>query len=411
MNKIKLPQNVQFSKVKKINFDYLPTYDIEVENSHYYLTENGIISHNSLSLMTRNMTMSSGIEPPFGLYYWKRTRISGKYEYYFIVPYEVRKLFEEKGYKIPMESDTIKDTWDGLYGKPVAEFIEKHKNLLGIKIKKDTEINALDKLNLMKEVMQNIDSSISVTYNLPEGTDYKGVAEFILKAYKAGVKSVAAFPDKKMYGIVSTIPFKELAFKLKDEGVEIHSQNFIFDELEELNLTSDKIQYSSAPKRPKKLEADLHIINVKKEKYLIAIGLLNGAPYEVFGGKLKDMDFKFKFKQGIIEKTKRGIYKLEFDDQIIENFSDHFDLTEQAMLRLISTSLRHGVSSKFIVEQLHKSTFDMFSFTSALARVLKKYIKDGESATGINCPNCKATALIYADGCVKCSICEWSKCD
>ena len=70
------------------------------------------------------------------------------------------------------------------------------------------------KLDLMSKVMKWIDSSISVTYLLPESSTWKDVYKFILEAEKKEVKSIAAFPDKKMYGIVSSIPFKELAIKL-----------------------------------------------------------------------------------------------------------------------------------------------------------------------------------------------------
>jgi ribonucleoside-diphosphate reductase alpha chain len=78
--------------------------------------------------------------------------------------------------------------------------------------------------------------------------------------------------------------------------------------------------------------------------------------------------------------------------------------------RLASTNLRHGVPIKFIVEQLGKSTEALNSLTAAASRVLKKYIHDGEVATGMSCPN-GHTTLIYEEGCVKCVTCDWSKCE
>ena len=45
--------------------------------------------------------------------------------------------------------------------------------------------------------------------------------------------------------------------------------------------------------------------------------------------------------------------------------------------------LRHGIPIKFICEQLQKSSdHDMFTFEKGISRVLKKYIKDGEKASG-----------------------------
>ena len=214
MEKVKLPIDYKYKKVKSIEFDYnVPTYDIEIANTHYYTTDTGIVSHNTISLMFRDSVFSYGIEPAFGIYFWKRTRISGKYEYYFCVPSVVKEYFAENGIIIPMKSDAIKDTWDGKHGLPIAKFIDEKSKELNIKFKRSTEVNALDKLDLMAKVMKWVDSSISVTYMLPEGSDWKDVYNFILEAHKREVKSIAAFPDKKMYGIVSFMPFKDKVFK------------------------------------------------------------------------------------------------------------------------------------------------------------------------------------------------------
>ena len=48
-----------------------------------------------------------------------------------------------------MVSDTIKDTWDGKYGKPIAKFIDDNKDKLNIKFKKATDVKVLSKLDLM----------------------------------------------------------------------------------------------------------------------------------------------------------------------------------------------------------------------------------------------------------------------
>jgi ribonucleoside-diphosphate reductase alpha chain len=365
----------------------------------------------TLSLMFRNMVLSYGIEPAFGLYYWKRTRMSGKYEYYFVVPNVVRKMFLEHGVELPMKSDTLRDTWDGKYGKPIAEIIEKHKDKFNIKIKGSLNIKALDKLDLMTKVMKSVDSSISVTYMLPENSNWKDVYNFILEAYKKEVKSIAAFPDKKMYGIISFIPFKELAYKLKVDGIEIHPQNFSDSELKELHISNDFIKTSAAPKRPSILPADIYSITVNGEKFVVAVGLLNNSPYEIFCGHMNGLNFKFKEKHGTLEKIKRGVYKLEIGEDIsIDDFSTYFKPKEAAFFRMVSISLRHGAPIKFIVDQLSKSTEDMFSITSAASRVLKKYIKEGEIVNGAICINC-SSALIYDNtGCPTCENCGWSKC-
>lgn len=375
------------------------------------VTNSSIAPTGTLSLMFRDMVMSYGIEPAFFLYFWKRTRMNGPYEYYFCIPKAVKDAYETAGIPIPIKSDTIKDDWKGSQGRQIAEFIEKHKEKVGIKFKNSTEIDPMDKLEFMAQVMKWVDSSISTTYLLPEGSDWKRVQKFIIEAHKKEVKSIAAFPDKKMYGIVSSIPFKELAFKLKKENVVMHNQNFSDKELEELSLSRQDINKScaSSPKRLESLDADIYSVTVKSEKFVIVVGLQNGEPYEIFGGHLNGIGLKSSYKKGKITKMKRGQYSLEFDDISIDDFSKQFTPTEQILFRMTSTSMRHGVPICFIVDQLQKATDDITSMGSAAARVLKKYIKDGETASGQHCPAC-GNGLVYMEGCVSCSTCGWSKC-
>lgn len=402
-------------KIKKSKFiQELLERHPDLEFTHMRnVTVSSIAPTGTLSLMFRNMVMSYGIEPAFDLCYWKRTRMSGQYEYYFVVPGIVRKVFEDAGVPIPIDGDTVKDTWDGKIGNKVLEYINEYKSRIGLNFKKATEINPFDKLDLMSKVMKSVDSSISVTYLLPENTDINEVYKFILKAKDKGVKSIAAFPDKKMYGIISFTDFKTLATNLIQEGVTIHSQNFSEDELKELHLSSNYITYSTAPKRPKILPADVYNIKVKGEKFIIAVGLLNGAPYEIFCGATNGLSFKFNHKEGLLTKVKKGVYKLEIGEDIeIADFSHQFSPVEQFLFRMVSTNLRHGTPLKFITEQLGKATDDITSMSAAAARVLKKYIADGETVTGKSCPVCnESDTLIYGKGCVECSKCGWQKCD
>lgn len=388
-------------------------YGVPVLTGNYArnVTNSSIAPVGTLTLMFRYTLMSYGIEAAFFLCFWKRTRMDGCYKYYFIVPKAIRDAFEEAGFPIPMKSDTIADEWDGRHGKPIAEFIEENLDKVGIKFKASTEIDPMDKLQFMSQVMKWVDSSISTTYLLPVGSDWKSVYKFILASHEKEVKSIAAFPDKKMYGIVSNVAFKDLAFRLKGEGIEIHHQNFSDEELKELNLSRQTISSGcvDAPERLSVLDADIHIINVKGVKYCVVVGLQNGIPYEIFGGHLNGLGLKSNYKKGKIGKVKRSQYALEFDDVYIEDFSKQFTPTEQILFRMLSLSMRHGIPLKFLTEQLQKATDDITSMASAAARVLKKYITDGETVSGQTCPSCKSGNLCYNGGCVSCS-CGWSKC-
>lgn len=373
------------------------------------VTVSSIAPTGTLSLMFRDFVLSYGIEPAFFMYFWKRTRMVGKYEYYFCVPRVVRDAFTEAGIPIPMTSDTVKDTWDGKIGAPIAKFIEEHRSKFNFK--ESPDINPLDKLNLMAQVMKWVDSSISVTYMLPIGSTWKEVYNFILEAHKREVKSIAAFPDKKMYGIVSNMPFRGLAFKLKDENIVIGHQNFSDDELKELNLSRENITNpkNTYPKRLPSIDADIYVVSVKGQKFVIVVGVQNGQPYEIFGGHVNGFGFKFAYKKGKLTKVKKGQYALEIDDICIDDFSKQFTPTEQILFRMASMAMRHGVPVQFVVEQLQKGTNDITSMGAAAARCLKKYIKDGTAINGQKCPSC-GKELVYLEGCCSCPSCGWSRC-
>ena len=174
---------------------------------------------------------------------------------------------------------------------------------------------------------------------------------------------------------------------------------------EEINLHT-----KDAPDRLQTLEADIYSVTVQGEKFVIVVGLQNGVPYEIFGGEMNGFNIKKKSMKGKIEKLSRGKYALEFGDVIIEDFSQQFSPVEKVLFRSASLMLRHGIAIEHMVEQFQKSTEDMTTLTSAICRVFKKYISDGQQVTGRTCPACSG-ALIYHAGCVKCSQCDYEGCD
>jgi hypothetical protein len=276
----------------------------------------------------------------------------------------------------------------------------------------------------MSQVMKWVDSSISVTYMLPEGSDWKSVYDFVLAAHEKEVKSIAAFPDKKMYGIVSFCPFKDLAQKITQDGITIHEQNFSKEELEELHgktyLSPDeyKIQKTVAPKRTKDLPCDIHHVKITKKldkvrtfDYIVLVGLMPpNDPYEIFVAENGILDKKYK--NGVITKKSRGVYSLIVDDKVIlDDITKDCTESEDVVSRLVSCGLRHGADIQFIVDQLEKSKGDLFVFSKTISRVLKKYIKEGTKVSGASCSQCHGGNLVRHDGCAVCQDCGYSKCN
>jgi len=177
-----------------------------------------------------------------------------------------------------------------------------------------------------------------------------------------------------------------------------------------------------APKRPLELDCDIKKAKIQGEQWTIFVGLLDGKPYEVFGGLSKYVDIPNKYKAGKIVKNGKieniTAYNLvvgEGEDQmIIKDIANVFENANfGAFTRTISLALRHGTPVQYVVEQLQKDKHsDVTSFSIVIARVLKNYIADGtKSSAESKCPGCgAANSLIYQEKCLKCSACPWSKC-
>ena len=247
-----------------------------------------------------------------------------------------------------------------------------------------------DHINTLRIIAHYTDQANSKTVNIPNDYSYEQFQNLYIDAYKSNIKGITTYRAGTMTAVLE---------KKDDKSKTL------------VDVNGGIVPAPDAPKRPKTVDADIYVVTVKGEKFVIAIGMLNGQPYEIFGGALNGLGFKFQHKKGKIEKVKRGHYKLEIGEEIeVENFSSQFTPTAQILFRMVSTNLRHGVPLTFIVEQLQKSEDDMFSMTAAAARVLKKYIVDGAKAQGTTCPDCGSTDLIYQDGCMSCKACNWSKC-
>jgi ribonucleoside-diphosphate reductase alpha chain len=247
------------------------------------------------------------------------------------------------------------------------------------------EIDWKQRVKFQAAAQRHVDHSISSTVNLPSDVTEEKVSEIYQTAWENNLKGITVYRDGCRTGVLvkETDP---------EENEDIH------------------VQTKDAPKRPKVVESDIYIATAKGEKYIIAVGLLNGdQPYEIFGGKANGFGIK-KTCKGKVIKHKKGQYGIEIGDLEIEDFSKHFTPQEQTIFRLASTLMRHGVPIEYVVDQMQKSTDDMFSLPSAVARVLKKYIKDGQKVTGQICDSCGSEDLVYIEGCVTCRACGNGKC-
>ena len=220
--------------------------------------------------------------------------------------------------------------------------------------------------------------SISSTLNLPKDVTEKEVSDIYTYAFEQGLKGVTVYREGCRSGILVT------------------------------NTTdSNTFVQHSAPKRPKVLEAELHIIKVKRIKYAVIVGLFEHKPYEVFAFELGEGNFLSQ--KGKIIKIKRGHYNFIGDEDLnIEGLHLANDkVEERASSIYISMLLRHGAPIEYVISTMKKVSENIASFTSAVCRVLMEYCTKGISDE--SCPECGA-ALTREAGCKKCNNCGYSVC-
>jgi len=339
----------------------------------------------TISIMTQT---SSGIEPVFNLRYTRRRRPSNdtsifivddngdKWEEFnvvhnkFKVWYEITHPEKDSGL-LELMSD-----------KDFNEIVKKSPYYKAT----SHEVDPFDKITLQGTAQKYIDSSISITHNLPEDITEEEVYKMALYAYEIGCKGFTVYREGSRSGIL------------------INNKK-----------RKDKLSLHNATKRPKAVSCNVNSTMVNGEKWIVIIGTMEGEPYELFAFKDRDniFDSKIMNLDGLnLNKIKKGHYQLRNDNNIIiDNIISYFETPEEEVItRLLSWGLRHGGGVNFAYEQLLKSRGNITDFSKAIARVLKKYIQqDKTTLLAEKCPVCGNTVK-FEGGCVSCT-CGWSKCD
>jgi len=242
-----------------------------------------------------------------------------------------------------------------------------------------------------------VDHSISSTVNLPKDVEVEVVRSIYERAWKAGCKGITVYREGARDGVLTGLEEDLLIFQQHD-----------------------------APKRPEWLPCELHRSRISDgngghQDWLFFVGLLEGKPFEIFGGTTENIELPKKVTDGFIVKRSfktGGKYDFYYGDPEdpfkIKNIVKQFDNPDEGYVtRLISLSLRHGSPIQYVVEQLQRDKdADMFAFSKSIARVLKKYIPNGAlSKIEKVCQECGTEGSVrYQEGCMLCTSCGASKC-
>jgi ribonucleotide reductase alpha subunit len=339
----------------------------------------------TISLLTQT---SSGIEPVFQLEYTRRKKLS--------------QAEENNGVAIVnTDSDGIKWTEFKVYHHGVKRWMEAtgETDITKSPYWGCTSSNIDWKFRVQLQGMINskyITHSISSTINLPKDATVDRISEIYLEGWKTGCRGLTVYREGSRDGVL-------------------------------INNNTDKTADRIAPKRPEVLPCHIHQSVIKEHKWIFFVGIHNGVPYEILGGKESVINVPKKYIKShqtenawIIKEKEHGktIYSVVLgtlhdsdEKQKFKDIASIFDPDNGSPTRLISALLRHGMRIFDICEQLHKMPQEdsMFTFEAGIRRVLKKYISDN-TKTKSKCQEC-ASIMIFENGCVKCANCGWTKCD
>lgn len=269
------------------------------------------------------------------------------------------------------------------------------------------DVDWLNKVKMQGAVQKWVDHSISVTINLPNDVSEDMVNKLYVEAWKSGCKGCTVYRDGSRSGVL---------ISLKNEKKKT-IENAAPSPADENGFVTHK--------RPIELDADVVRFQNNKEKWIAFIGLIDGKPYEIFTGIADDDEGIFCPKSvskgkiiKVIDEYGQKRYDFQFVNKrgfktTIEGLSEKFNPEFWNYAKLISGVLRYRMPIAQVLKLVGSLELDNQSINTwkvGVERALKKYLPNGEKASGQTCPNCGQESLVYQEGCLICTNCGTSRC-
>lgn len=269
------------------------------------------------------------------------------------------------------------------------------------------DVDWLNKVKMQGAVQKWVDHSISVTINLPNDVSEDMVNKLYVEAWKSGCKGCTVYRDGSRSGVL---------ISLKNEKKKT-AENAVPNPADENGFVTHK--------RPIELDADVVRFQNNKEKWIAFIGLIDGKPYEIFTGIADDDEGIFCPKSvskgkiiKVIDENGQKRYDFQFVNKrgfktTIEGLSEKFNPEFWNYAKLISGVLRYRMPIAQVLKLVGSLELDNQSINTwkvGVERALKKYLPNGEKASGQTCPNCGQESLVYQEGCLICTNCGTSRC-
>jgi len=224
----------------------------------------------SVSCLTQT---TSGIEPAFMLHYTRRRKINpqdGDIRIDFVD--DLGDKWQEYSVYHHKFKDWINSSADPNIDCIADEDLVQMSPYAGATA---NEIDWVNKVWIQAAAQKWVCHAISNTTNLPADADVETVKKVYEAGWEAGCKGVTIYREGSRSGVL------------------VSSEN---------SVDSNKIKERHAPKRPETLSCDIYQGNVKDERWVVLIGLLDDRPYEVIGGKAELIEVPRKYNSGTLTK-------------------------------------------------------------------------------------------------------------
>lgn len=349
----------------------------------------------SVSILTQT---TSGIEPVFMVAYKRRRKVNPNdnnirvdfvdevgdhWEEYNVFHHKFMDWLTANGY----DADEVKRMKDA----DLQDIIKRSPFYKATA----NDVDWLAKVHMQGAVQKWVDHSISVTVNVPGDVSEELVGQIYQTGWESGCKGITVYRDGSRSGVL-----------VKDTKED-----------------ENEFKETTAPKRPKVLEAEIVRFNNDSEKWMAVVGVLNDRPYEVFTGKADGFYLPPYVDKGWVIKNRLDNAEKRYDFQFldkdgyrvtIEGLSRSFHKEYWNYAKLISGILRHGMplpSVVDVIDDLSLNSDRLHTWKNGVVRALKKFIPDGTKAKGRICNNChQEESVIYQEGCLICTACGESKC-
>jgi ribonucleoside-diphosphate reductase alpha chain len=385
--------NPMISRIRKEDEEL---YDKIVRYGRRNISMLTIAPTGTTSLMTQT---TSGIEPVFLPVYKRRRKVNPNdknvvisfrddvgdaWEEYYVFHHKFLVWCEVNGLS--------KDKITSMTNAQVDELVKKSPYFKAA----SNDIDWVAKVKMQGKMQKWVDHSISVTVNLPQDITEDVVAEVYKTAWESGCKGITVYREGSRSGVlVST-----------KEG-----------EAKESVLRPKE--------RPKSLDAEVIRFKNGVEQWIAFVGLMNGAPYEIFTGIIEEdsRSIPKSISMGYIVKEKDDASNTRYDFQYVDRYgykntvggiSHMFNKEFWNYAKLISGVLRNGMPIVDVVNLVSGLQLDseaINTWKNGVERALKRYIPDvTKDESGRKCEKCGSHELVYQEGCLVCMSCGFSKC-